>query len=165
MYDGREGSKKMRGKKQGVPVAELMRFMMEGLPVAAIAHSYHVDALVDPRVGSNPQFQEFSLIELNELHHQIAALGSLLRLEIGDPMAQESLGMNLAGFLENRQAALAVASRFPPLVTNNPAVKKMMDLTQVSNEQVEANWPLIQETLAATGAPSPGALLVSPGHH
>ncbi|MFZ5817318.1 MAG: hypothetical protein ACOY93_18805 [Bacillota bacterium] len=144
----------------GVPVQAVERFLMESLPVAAVAHSYHVDALRNPAIQADPVFQRFSLIELNELHHQIAAVGSLLRLQAGDPRAAESLAHNLAGFVQNRQAALRLVPQFSPLVRQNRALRNMMALTQRSNQQVAQNWPVISRTLAAAAAPAPGPLLV-----
>lgn len=143
-----------------LPMAELERFMMEGLPVAAIAHSFHVEALTDPRVQADPAFQQFSMIELNELHHQVAALGAHLRHMMGDPTAMQSLGLNLAGFLQNRQTAMQMVPRFAPTTVQNPAVQVMMGLTEVSNEQVAQNWPVLTQALAATRAPVPGPMLV-----
>jgi hypothetical protein len=151
-----------KGRGAGVPWGALYRFVAESMPVAAIAHSHHADALMDPHLWTNPLFQEFSLIELNELHHQVAVLGTLLRHQMGDPTALASLGMNLAGFLENRQAGLAVASQFPPEITSHPKVQEVMRLTQLSNEQVAANMPVIERTLALAESPAPGALLVRP---
>lgn len=145
-----------------VPVAALERFLNEGMPGAAVAHSYHVDALMDPRVGSDPTFQAFSLIELNELHHQVAAMGALERLKMGEPDALRSLGTNLVGFLQNRQAALSLVPDFPPYVTRNPSVQRMMQLIQQSNQQVAANMPLIQQTLQAADGRAPGPMLVGP---
>lgn len=143
-----------------LPMAELERFMMEGLPVAAVAHSFHVDALMDPRVQADPAFQQFSMIELNELHHQVAALGAHIRHQIGDPTAMQSLGMNLAGFVQNRQAALQMVPQFSPATMQNPAVQVMMGLTEVSNEQIAQNWPVLTRAMGATRAPAPGPMLV-----
>lgn len=154
------------GKGPRVPWGALYRFAMEAMPVAAVAHSYHIDALMDPRLQDDPAFQEFSEIELNELHHQVSTLGALLRHNMGDPTALNSLGVNLAGFLENRRAALAVSRRFSPEVRANPAVQEMMRLTELSNAQVAANLPVIEQALAAAQSEDPGALLVRPtrGH-
>lgn len=159
---GRDRGREERGRTVEVPVAALQQFMNEATPVAAMAHSYHVDALMDPRIDADPVFQEFSLIELNELHHQVAAMGALQRLMMGEPGALQSLGVNLAGFLQNRQAAMSLVPQFPPYVTRNPSVQKMMKLTQQSNKQVAANLPVIQQTLNAAGAPAPGPMLVGP---
>jgi hypothetical protein len=149
---------------QPLPLADLQRFLLESVPLAAIAHSFHVDALADPLIRNDPAFQRYSLIELNELHHQVSALGALLRITMGDPTAWQSLGLNLAGFLQNRMAALTVARSFTPTVLQHPASQVMMQLTQQSNQQIAANWPAMQQTLAVTGAPLPG-LLVGPHQH
>ncbi len=143
-----------------IPFAEVQRFLSEALPVAAVAHSFHVDALADPAVVQDPQYQRFNLIELNELHHQIAAVGALMRLQMGDPTALRSLGMNLVGFIQNRQAALQVAQNFSPTVMANPANQAMMSLVQQSNQQVMQNWPVLLQTLSASQPPTPGPLLV-----
>lgn len=143
-----------------VPLGEVQRFLFEALPVAAIAHSYHVDALADPVVQQDPQYQRFSLIELNELHHQVAALGALMRLQMGDQTALRNLGMNLVGFIQNRQAALQVAQNFSPSVLANPANQVLMGLVQQSNQQVAQNWPVLMQTLSATQPPVPGPLMV-----
>jgi predicted RNase H-like nuclease len=143
-----------------IPLGEVQRFLMEALPVAAIAHSFHVDALADPALQSDSQYQRFSLIELNELHHQIAALGALMRLQMGDPTALRSLGMNLVGFIQNRQAALQVAQGFSPAIMANHANQVMMSLLQQSNQQVTQNWPVLAQTLTAMQAPAPGPLMV-----
>lgn len=148
-----------------LPLQALQTFMSEGLPLAAVAHSVHVDALSDPALRQNRQFQRFSEIELNELHHQIAAVGAMLRMQMGDPRAVMSLGINLAGFLQNRMAALAMVAHFPPAVMRHPDVQMLMALVDQSNRQVAANWPVLQSTLAATGAPAPGPLMVDTPRH
>jgi len=149
---------------QPMPWRAMVQFMSEGLPVAAVAHSYHVDALTDPQLREDPTFQEFSLIELNELHHQIGAMGAMIRLSQGDPSALRSLGTNLAGFLQNREAALATAAQFPPAVAENPAVQQVMRLTELSNQQIVQNWPVLQQALTMAAGPAPGPLLVAPHH-
>lgn len=148
-----------------LPLAEVERFLLEGMPVAAIAHSFHVDALADPALRRDPLFQRFSVIELNELHHQVAALGAIQRLKMGDQTALTSLGLNLAGFLQNRQAALALAQQFRPAVLQHPALRAMFSLVQQSNQQIAANWPVVQQAILATGAPAPGPMLVSLAAH
>ncbi len=149
-----------RSDGQAIPWEGVTEFMVDALPVAAVAHSHHIDALADPRLQQNPEFQRFSLIELNELHHQIGAMGALMRLSQGDTAALRSLGTNLAGFLQNRQAAMQVAGRFPPVVTQNPSVQQMMQLTQQSNQQIARNWPVLQQALSASRGPAPGPLLI-----
>lgn len=139
---------------------ELVRFLNESMPMGAIAHSHHVDALADPAIGKEPTFQRFSLIELNELHHQVAALGAVLRMQQGDPTAFKSLGYNLAGFLQNRAAALEAARNLPEAVKQNPHVRRMMALIQQSNQRVQQMMPLLQEVIRRSGATGPGPLLV-----
>lgn len=133
---------------------------MEGMPGTAIAHSYHVEALRDPALGSNPTFQRFSLIELNELHHQISAMGAILRWRQGDPAAAEQLAINLAGFLQNRQAAMELARTFGPEVTNNAAMQRVLHLVEESNRMIERNMATLQQVTALAPAGAPGALLV-----
>lgn len=159
---GRDRGREERGPTANLPVDALQRFLDEGMPGAAMAHSFHVDALMDPRIGSDPVFQAFSLIELNELHHMVSTMGALLRLKQGDPTALASLGTNLAGFLQNRQAAGALVPRFPPYVARNPAVRRMMALIQQSNKQLAAHSAVIQQTLKAADGRAPGPLLVNP---
>lgn len=139
---------------------QIERFLLEGMPVAAMAHSYHVQALADPEIGPDPIMQRFSLIELNELHHQVAALGDVLRLRRGDQSAAATLGYNLSGFLQNRQLGLQVARQFPPAMLRHPAVQRTLALTEQSNEQIARNWPLLQRAMAQTAAAAPGPLLV-----
>jgi len=143
-----------------IPLQEIQQFLLSATPVAAVAHSHHVDALSNPTLRADPTFQQFSLAELNELHHQVAALGSLLRLQMGDAGAARSLGYNLAGFLQNRQIGLQLGQRLSPTARNNPSVQALMQLTQVSNQQIAANQNVLNRTLAATGAAAPGPLLV-----
>lgn len=138
------------------------QFLMEGLPVAAIAHSLHVDALADPTLNTNPQFQAFSLIELNELHHQIAALGGLLRTQMGDPSGPASLAMNMAGFLENRALGLQAARTLPARVRNHPAVAAVMQLTDLSNQQIASYAPALSPLMQVLPSVSPGPMLVAP---
>lgn len=135
---------------------------MESLPVAAIAHSIHVDALADPALNANPQFQAFSLIELNELHHQIAALGGLLRTQMGDPSGPVSLAMNMAGFLENRALGMQAAQRLPANVRRHPAVATVLQLTDLSNQQVATYAPQLAPLMQVLPAVSPGPMMVSP---
>lgn len=144
----------------GVPLGQVMQFALESLPLAAVAHSYHVDALLDPLLQQDPRYQMYSLIELNELHHQVSVLGSLLRMQMGDPTAAESLGRNLAGFIQNRQAALQVAGTLRPQVLAHPLTRTVLALTEQSNRQVASYWPVLAQTIAATGAAGPGSLLV-----
>ncbi len=143
----------------GLPINSLMQFANQGLPVAAMAHSFHVRALLDPTIRSDKTFQKFSLIELNELHHQIAMLGSLLRLAQGDQTAAADLGVNVAGFLQNRSMGLQLAQQLPASITQNPAVMQMMALTDVSQRQVTENLPMLQQVVATTGASAPGVLV------
>lgn len=133
---------------------------MESLPLAAVAHSIHVDALADPNLRANPQFQAFSQVELNELHHQIAALGGLLRTMMGDPAGPASLAMNLAAFLQNRALGLQAAQILPPAVLSHPAVRVLMGLTEQSNQQVAAYRPALAPLFASIPVASPGPLLV-----
>lgn len=143
-----------------LPLRQLNRFMMEGLPVAAVAHSYHVEALTDPQFRRNPAFQRFSLVELNELHHQVAALGSLLRVQMGDASALASLGANLQGFLQNREMGMQLAQQLPEAIRQDPRMQRVMALTQQSNRQVARNWPVLMQTVAAADGAAPGAMLV-----
>lgn len=141
-------------------VQQVKTFLNNATPGGSVAHSYHVEALTVPGVGTDPAFQKFSLVELNELHHFVAALGSIARFEQGDPTALQSLGLNLAGFLENRQMALRLAASLPPAVTRNPQVQAMLSLIRKDQQQVEQNLPLLNRAIALAGVPSPGPLLV-----
>jgi hypothetical protein len=145
---------------QSGPLAQVQEFVMESMPVAAVAHSFHVDALSDPRFQSDPNFQMFSLIELNELHHQVAAFGSLLRLQMGDKTALQSLGRNLTGFLANRQLGLQAAQRLPANIRQDPRMMTVMQLTEMSNQQVAKYMPVITQIVQQSGAPATGPLLV-----
>lgn len=140
------------------PIAALERFLMESLPVAAVAHSYHVEVMRDPRLQRDPTFQRFNVVELNELHHQIAALGALLRLQEGDPTAAENLAYNLAGFLQNRQLAMQILPQLPAEARRHPAMQRMLDLIQVSNQQLAQNRQLIDQVLAMAES-TPGPLM------
>lgn len=143
-----------------LPLAAIQQFLTEGLPLTALAHSFHVDALLDPSIRANPVFQQFSLVELNELHHLIAAQGALLRIQLGDPGGLRSLGVNLAGFLQNRQAGLQLSAALPPAVRQNPAVQATLSLIQQTQQQVVQNLPIISQAIAVSGAPAPGPLLI-----
>ncbi|MFZ5825789.1 MAG: hypothetical protein ACOY94_15940 [Bacillota bacterium] len=145
-----------------MPLAAMERFLLESLPVAAVAHSYHVEALRNPILQRDPAYQRFSLIELNELHHQIAAYGDLIRMQQGDPTAADNLAFNLAGFLQNRQAAMRMLPQLSPAARSHPAMQRVMGLMQVSNQQVAGNNQLLNQTFAMTDAPVPGPLLVRP---
>jgi len=140
---------------------QLCQFMMAGLPVAAMAHSYHVEVLMDPQFRNDPVLQRFSLVELNELHHQVAAMGALMRLERGDPTALSSLGANLQGFLENRQRGMEVMEGLSDAVRQDPRMQQMMALTQVSNQQISQNWPLLMQVVRMANGAAPGPLLVN----
>lgn len=143
----------------------LQRFLMESLLVAALIHSYHVDALRDPQLRMDPALERFNLIEVNELHHQIAALGASLRLQQGDPRAMNSLGYNLAGFLENRQAALQASRNLSPRTRQNPNVQRLMPLVQQSNQMVQQNLPVLTQAIQASGvSATPGPLLIGRPH-
>lgn len=146
----------------GLPVSELRNFIMQSLPVAAIAHSYHVDALANPNLRANAAFQRFSEVELNELHHQVALLGALLRLDMGDVSAIADIGLNLAGFLQNRQMAGQLASRLPASVRQDPMVATVLSLVNQSNQQLAQNWPTITRTLTATTTVAPTAITTAP---
>lgn len=148
------------GQALPATLAQLQRFAEESLPLAAVAHSYHVDALANPQIAEEPSLQQLSLVELNELHHQIALLGALLRLQAGDPTALQSVGRNLAGFLENRQLGLQIAATLPIRVRQEPAMQEALRLTEESTRQVAQNWPLLVQMVRLTGAASPGPLLV-----
>lgn len=145
-----------------LPLAHVQRFILESLPGAAVAHSYHVDALLDPMVQTSPAFQRFSLIELNELHHQVAALGALIRLQQGDPTALRALGTNLAGFVQNRLAALRELARVPAAVRSHPDVQRVEALVMESNRELLRQLPTIQQVIRLSGAVIPGPLLVPP---
>jgi len=134
-----------------LPVQQLQRFFQQGMPGTAVAHSHHVDALRQPEVRNDPSFQRFTDIELHELHHQIAAMGSLHRVQMGDPRAVDSLGYNLSRFVARRQAALDEVRQFPAAVRNNPDVRRMISLMQQSNRMVRQNWPYISQAIAAAG--------------
>lgn len=159
MQDQTGASDQMTVTTQGIPLETLQQFVMQSLPVAAVAHSYHVEALADPRLQNNEAFQQFSLVELNELHHQIAAVGNVLRLAQGDQSAAQWLGYNLSGFLQNRMLGLQLAQRLPQAAKQNPAMQRVMALTELSNRQVQQYLPTLQRTLSATTAGAP-ALLV-----
>ncbi|HYF95885.1 MAG TPA: hypothetical protein VD969_27010 [Symbiobacteriaceae bacterium] len=143
----------------GLPLSTLQQFVAQSMPVAAVAHSYHVDALSDPTLRSDARFQQFSLAELNELHHQVALLGNLIRLSQGDQTAAAGLGLNLSGFLQNRMIGLQLAGQLPAAAMQHPSVQRLMALTEMSNQQVTQYLPAIQQTLAATGARLPGMLV------
>lgn len=134
-----------------LPVQQLQRFLNQSMPGAAVAHSYHVDALRQPEVRNDPSFQRFTDTELHELHHQVAALGSLMRVQMGDQNAVNGLGYNLARFVARRQEALQSAQQFPAAVRENAAVGRMMNLIRQSNRQVEQNWPAISQAVSAAG--------------
>lgn len=148
-----------------LPLDAMEGFLLQSLPVAAVAHSYHVEALRNPTLQRDPTFQRFSLTELNELHHQVAALGDLIRLQQGDPTAAEALAYNLAGFLQNRQQGMRMVPQLPAAARNHPAMQQVLQLMQVSNQQVTRNSRLLNQTFAMTQAPVPGPLLVHPGAH
>lgn len=141
-------------------LAQVKKFLMDGMPLTAIAHSYHVDALLIPDVGGNQAFQHFSLIELNELHHQVAALGAVLRAEKGEQGALHDVALNLSGFLENREAGLKAAPALPSEIQRNPLIQKIMGLIQQTQVQVNQNLPILNRVIALAGSPSPGPLLV-----
>lgn len=141
----------------GIPLNELRSFIMQSLPVAAIAHSYHVDALANPNLRSNAAFQRFSEVELNELHHQVALLGALLRLEMGDASAIADIGLNLTAFLQNRQIAGQLAARLPAAIRQDPLVATVLNLVNQSNQQITQSWPTITRTLSVTAAVAPTA--------
>lgn len=150
---------------RGVPeavVAELRQLLFSSMPDTAIAHSYHVEALLDPALHNNAEFQRFSEVELNELHHQIAALGCLYRMQQGDPNALACLATNLQGFLENRRLAMQLAQQLPASVRQTRSVQSMIGHIQQTQQAVQRNMPLIQQFEAAVRAPSPGPLLVGP---
>ena len=146
--------------KARLPVDQIERFLTEGMPGTAIAHSYHVDALLVPELQADANFQRFSLIELNELHHQIAAMGAILRWHQGDPNAVQDLAVNLAGFLQNRQAAMEASHALGPHVTGNPAVQRVLHLVEQSNRAIERNRPALQQFTAMVPTGEPGAMLV-----
>lgn len=144
-----------------LPLQAVEQFLIQSLPLAAVAHSFHVDAMRDPRLHRDPAIDEFNLIELNELHHQVAALGALLRMQQGDASALASLGYNLAGFLENREAALRAGPRLPPTALQNPAMRQVMALIQQTNQMIQQYMPAIMQTIQASGVTdTPGPLLI-----
>lgn len=164
-YHGGEGV--VKGEVYGLDgmgmmglLRQLRQFMMAGLPVAATAHSYHVEVLMDPQFRNDPDLQRFSLVELNELHHQVAAMGALMRLECGDPTALASLGANLQGFLENRRRGMELMDGLSSAVRQDSRMQQMMALTQVSNQQISQNWPLLTQVLQMANGAAPGPLLV-----
>jgi len=136
---------------QQVPVRQLNWFFQQSLPGTAVAHSHHVDALRQPEIRSDPAFQRFTETELHELHHQIAAMGALQRLQMGDRRALESLGYNLARFAARRQSAQQTARQLPASVRSNPDVQQMMRLIRQSNQQIQQYWPYIAQAIAAAG--------------
>jgi len=146
----------------GLPLHELRAFLMQSLPGAAIAHSFHVDALANPAVRTNTAFQRFSEVELNELHHQIALLGSVLRFDMGDASALGDIGMNLAAFLHNRQMAGQLAARLPATIGQDPMVATMLNLVNQSNQQIAQSWSTITRTLNAAATVAPGSLSAAP---
>lgn len=141
-------------------LGQLRQFMMVGLPVAAMAHSYHVEVLMDPQFRNDPALQHFSLVELNELHHQVAAMGALMRLECGDPTALASLGANLQGFLENRRRGMELMEGLSSAVTQDPRMQQMTALTQISNQQISQHWPVLMQVVRMANSTAPGPLLV-----
>lgn len=143
-------------------LAEIRQLLFGSIPDTAVAHSYHVAALMDPAVGQNESFQRFSEVELNELHHQVAALGCLYRMQQGDPTAASCLAANLQGFLDNRQLGLQLAQQLPTRVTQNRNVQMMTRLIGRTQQAVEQHLPTIQSFVAGVGAPSPGPMLVGP---
>lgn len=146
----------------GAALAEIRQMLFSSIPDTAIAHSYHVEALRDPAFRNNAEFQRFSEVELNELHHQIAALGCLYRLQQGDPNAMSCLATNLQGFLENRRLALQLGQQLPAALRQTPAMQQMFSHIQQTQQAVQRNMPLIQQFEAAVQAPSPGPMLVGP---
>lgn len=136
---------------QQVPVRQLNWFFQQAMPGTAVAHSHHADAMRQPELRGDPAFQRFNEIELHELHHQIAAMGALQRLQMGDRGALESLGYNLARFAARRQAAQEAARQLPAAVRNDPHIQQMMRLIRQSNRQIQQYWPYIAQTIAAAG--------------
>lgn len=143
-------------------LAEIRQLLFRSVPETAMAHSYHVEALLDPALRDNQAFQRFSAVELNELHHQVAALGCLYRLQQGDPQALTCLAANLQGFLDNRQLALQLAAQLPAAVRQNPSFQAMRSLIEQTQQEVQRHMPAIQRFEASVAAPNPGAMLVGP---
>ncbi|MHB9146604.1 MAG: hypothetical protein ACYC5Y_14895 [Symbiobacteriia bacterium] len=142
-------------------LAQLKQFLQAGMPLTEMAHSYHVEALLKPGIGDNAAFQHASLVEINELHHQIAAMGAILRAEQGDPTALRDVGVNIAGFIENRRLGLQLAQALPASVKNDPAYQKMDRLIQETQRQNEKNMALLQQAVALGGNLTPGPLLIT----
>ncbi|WP_374713699.1 hypothetical protein [Symbiobacterium terraclitae] len=136
---------------QQAPVRQLNWFVQQTLPGTAVAHSYHVDAMRRPELSSDPAFQRFHEIELHELHHQIAAMGALQRLQMGDRRALEGLGYNLSRFAARRQSAMQTARQLSAAVQNDPNVQAMMNLVRQSNRMIRQYWPYIAQAIAAAG--------------
>jgi hypothetical protein len=135
---------------QGIPTEELRNFLHQSLPSAAILHSYLVRVRWDPALKEIPPMAQFSENVIHELHHQMGLWGAILRLNMGDPTAVDDVGLNLARFIHRRQAAMALVAQFPLEVRQNPQVRAVLSAINESNAEVEAYWPLLRQTLAAT---------------
>lgn len=141
-------------------LAEIRQLLFSSIPDTAVAHSFHVAALMNPAIRDNAEFQRFSEVELNELHHQVAALGCLYRMQQGDPEAASCLATNLQGFLDNRLLGLQLAQQLPAQITQNPNVQTMTRLVGQTQQAVQQHMPAIQSFVAAVRAPNPGPMLV-----
>lgn len=151
------------GPAQAPPQAalgQIRQLLFSSIPDTAMAHSYHVQALMDPAFRDNPEFQRFSEAELNELHHQVAALGCLYRMQQGDPQAVTCLAANLQGFLDNRRLSMQLEQQLPAAIRQAPSVQMMMRHIQQTQQAVQRNMPAIQQFEAAVQAPNPGPMLV-----
>jgi hypothetical protein len=133
------------------PVDRVKRFVAESLPVAALAQSYLVDSRWDPALRDQEPLGRFTENALHELHHLMALWGALLRGEAGDPTAWSRAGLNLARFLERRRMTLTLAQQLPVSLRQHPSVQLMMTHLEESNRQVQRAWPILVQTVVATG--------------
>lgn len=97
-------------------------------------HEQLEERWVFPRFEQAGQFPD--LVRVLKAQHQRALSG---------------IGLNLARFLHRRQAAAQLAQRLPPAVHEDPRVRAMIALLKQDNLHIEAYWPVLMQTLTATG--------------
>lgn len=129
----------------------LQRFVAESLPTDALLHSYLTDIRWTAEVGKDPHIEALSDNANHELHHLAALWGALLRLDMGDPTAWSSVGLNAARLLYRRRMTGQLAEELPEALRQNPQVRAVLSLIDQGRRELDVYRPALVETISSTG--------------
>lgn len=105
----------------------LLRQLEASLPLTAVYHSLHTQALQIPEIAAQPAIEQFNKASMDSLHAEIAAIGFIRRMMCGDfsaPVVQgvrEQMRDAAKCWLESQVALREVLAR--PGIAQHPVIQ------------------------------------------